>query len=117
MAVLVEVGDDELPVQPSAIINNYPEKAISEKPKGGALSKLAGVWCQRPEFWEWINSTTHGGIFWHAHDMIDAANFVREICEVASRADLDHYDNAAENFHSLIRGPFSKYMQAKGITI
>lgn len=110
MAALVEIGDDELPVKPDAGI------PASQKPKGGPLAKLAGRWSNDPVFLEWINSTTHAGIFWHARTPDDAADFIRERCEVSSRADLDHNKYAESLFHELIRGPFQKYMIAKGIT-
>lgn len=104
MAVFVEVGDDEKPVPPS----------VAEKPKGGALSKLAGVWCNDPEFLLWANSVTHAGISWHVKDAKEAGEFVRELCEVETRADLDHDEYAAERFNKLIRGPYMKYMLARG---
>lgn len=86
-----------------------------EKPKGGPLSKLAGMWCNDPEFYNWINSTTHEGIMWPTHTSKDAADFVRELCEIESRADLDHDAYAAERFNRLIRGPYSKWLMARGI--
>lgn len=101
MAVLVEVGDDEMPVPPP----------VPEKPKGGALSKLAGVWCNDQEFQSWL---------WEAADYPGEPNpdlcaaVIRNWCRVESRAELDHDEEAAERFHRLIRGPFSKFMQARG---
>jgi hypothetical protein len=106
MAVFVEVGDDEKPVPPPVVGN-----PISEKPKGGALSKLAGVWCADPEFQSWL---------WESADYIgeptpeECAETVRAWCRVESRADLDHDEAAAERFTKLIRGPYMKYMLARG---
>ncbi len=94
-------------------IEKYPEKDISKKPKGGPLSILAGRWCQLPEFWEWLETDPLNA----CHSGEGAALCVREICGVASRAELDHKPEAAEKFHRLIRGPFSKYMLTKGITL
>lgn len=74
------------------------------KPKGGALSKLAGMWCGNPEFQAW--SGTNSGA--------DARMFILQACEIDSRAELDHDPVAAEKFHRLIRGEFSKYTQARG---
>jgi hypothetical protein len=87
----------------SPIIPNYPEKDNS-KPKGGALSKLAGMWCASPEFQTW--SKTNGGA--------DARMFMLQACEIDSRAELDHNPQAAEKFHRHIRGPYVKYLQARG---
>lgn len=89
----------------------------TEKQKGGALSKLAGMWCKQPEFWAWVRSGTHGGVFWPCDNMIDATAFVRDMCDVPSRAVLDHEPDAAEKFNELIRGPFSKHLIARGITL
>lgn len=105
MAALVEIGDDEQPVTPPA----------PEKPKGGPLAKLAGMWCNDPEFLVWANSVTHAGIFWHLEDAEEAAEFIRELCEIQSRAELDSNPAAAEKFHSLIRGPYQKHLIARGL--
>jgi len=95
----------------SPIIGNYLEKDNS-KPKGGALSKLAGRWCQDPEFWAWINGAAE--MTWPIESADHAAEFVRDMCGIDSRAELDHDEVAAEKFHRLIRGPFAKYTQARG---
>ena len=80
-----------------------------DKPKGGALAVLAGRWCQDPEFWVWLE--TDGFI---CNSSESAADTVRAMCDIKSRAELDHDSVAAEKFHRLIRGPFSKYVQARG---
>jgi len=94
-----------------------PEKSetaipASDKPKGGALSKLAGMWCASPEFWVWINGVAE--MTWPIVSADHAAEFVRDMCGIDSRAELDHDEVAAEKFHRLIRGPFAKYTQARG---
>ena len=103
----------------AAASNNAPnidESAPNiEKPKGGALSKLAGMWCHDQEFKNWINDNDHEGSSWHCEDANDAKFFVCEICGIESRAELDHNDWAAELFHSKIRGPYSKHLIARGI--
>lgn len=86
-----------------------------EKPKGGEWAKLAGIWCNDRDFWEWANSTTHAGIFWHVKGHEDAADFIRELCDIRSRVDLDHEPNALGRFNQLIRHPFMKWMQSRGI--
>lgn len=95
MAALVEVGDDEQPVQPEA-------------PKGGMLAKLAGMLCDQPEFWAFLNrlDANGGQIIQNAED---AANFVRDVCGVASRAELDHNETAAQAFHQKIRLPYVRW--------
>lgn len=73
-------------------------------------AKLAGMWCNDPEFWRWLASA-------HActpQCADDAAERIYSLCNITSRAELDHDEEAAEIFHREIRGPFSKYMQANG---
>lgn len=93
----------------SPIIDNYLEKDNS-KPKGGALSKLAGMWCASPAFWGWVLKTH--GFFCEAEG---AADLVRKLCDIDSRAELDHNTEAAEKFQRHIRGPYVKYLQARGL--
>ena len=104
MAALVEVGDDEQPVQPE------PTAPEPETPKGGMLAKLAGMLCDQPEFWAFLNrcNANGGQVIQNAED---AANFVREVCGVASRAELDHNHYAAERFHMEIRLPYVRWKQ------
>ena len=101
IAALVEIGDDEQPVEP--IMGN----PISEKPKGGPLAKLAGMWCNDPEFLKWFEAT----------DASDAAEGIRVLCEIESRAELDSNPEAAEKFHRLIRGPYQKHLIARGVVV
>lgn len=82
--VAVEIGDDEQPVQ------------RHEKPKGGELARLAGQLCQSAQFQEWCE----------AENAEAAAEWVREVCGIDSRSELDHDDEAANRFHELVRKPF-----------
>lgn len=85
-----------------------------EKPKGGALSKLAGMWCNDPEFWAWATDETHEGIFWHVNNAAEAKLFVIEMCGIDSRAELDHNAEATQKFHESIRVPYQKHLIAIG---
>jgi hypothetical protein len=87
---------------------------VADKPKGGALAKLAGQWCADPVFRAWASERTHNGLFWHVNSTEEAAEFVREMCVVESRADLDHNEAAAERFHTLIRLPYQQHLKAIG---
>lgn len=103
------------PAAIAALAVGYASKSdmgnpITEKPKGGPLAKLAGMWCNDPEFWAWLTLSNKG----RCQCADDAAECLYAICEVDSRAELDHDEEAAEIFHREIRGPFSKYMQARG---
>ncbi len=95
--VLVEIGDDEQPVEPPA----------SEKPKGGPLAKLAGQWSNDPIFWEWLEEEVGRKVA----SAEDAAGLVRHICMVASRAELDNDAAAADRFHRLVRRPYADWLE------
>jgi hypothetical protein len=92
-------------------ISEKETTATLEKPKGGALAKLAGMWCNDPEFWSWL-SIAHE---YQSYCSDDAAVSLYELCEIESRAELDHNPVAAEKFHRLIRGPYQKHLIARGI--
>lgn len=108
--VLVEIGDDEQPVR-------QPEP---ERPKGGALAKLAGMWCNDAAFVEWLRLTYRGT--WtkaqieHPDDAPDdwAAYVIRELCHITSRADLDNDPEAARRFQLAVRAPYMKHAGTGG---
>lgn len=95
MVALVQIGDDEQPVE-------APEL------KGGELAKLAGRWCSDPEFWGWLSREANCQI----QDSEKAAEVVRSMCLIKSRADLDHDKFAATRFKVLIREPYRVWLEA-----
>jgi hypothetical protein len=84
MLALVPIGDDE---QPEPII----------RPKGSRLAKRAGIICNQPSFWKWVN-----GNDWNCVTEGHAAAYIRNACGVNSRADLDHDEAAGKIFESLL---------------
>lgn len=82
-----------------------------EKPKGGPIAKLAGIWSADPEFWAWLKSE-HQHQEWNAET---SAEYIRGLCGIESRAELDHNPEAEALFHTYIRANFSKYLIARGI--
>lgn len=103
MVVLVEIGDDEQPVKPT--VN---ESLTVEKPKGGELAKWAGILCNDPMFWKWIESTSdeHGNL---VVCPTQAAEFIYNSCNVTSRAQLDHHFMAAKIFREEIMAKFDAW--------
>jgi hypothetical protein len=83
-----------------------------EKPKGGALAKLAGMLCTDPEFWAFL--TKQFTLTAACGNAEEAAEIIREACGVQSRADLDNDPDAAAEFHRLVRGPWQKHCQQRG---
>lgn len=71
------------------------------KPKGGDLARLAGIWCNDPDFQKWIMAT----------DALSARKKICLKCGITSRAELDHNRQAAQYFHRLIREPYRRYLQ------
>lgn len=109
-------GKPGAPMALAPLVPGYAAKSDEPKPeppKGGPLAKLAGLWCGNPAFQRWLKLTyperwedarSEYPIF--ADDSL-AAEVVRRICGVESRAELDHNEEAAEAFHLHIRVPFS----------
>jgi hypothetical protein len=85
------------------------ETIAADKPKGGQLAKLAGMWCDDLNFWSWLTSCG-----WKSDGIIDdvaAKCAIYQICNINSRAELDNNPEAAEKFHRLIREPYSEYLK------
>lgn len=78
-----------------------------EKPKGGELARLAGIWCEHHQFQWWAG----------AADAKEAADFVRSTCEIRSRAEIDSSERATFLFNELIREPFMDYCEERGIRL
>jgi hypothetical protein len=97
MAVLVEIGDDELPVPPQP-----------RKDTRGPLCREACDYCAMPEFHIFV--ATAQGI--EAAGADHAKEFIVGRCGVTSRKDLDTVATAAEKFRTLIRGPFMRWQRA-----
>lgn len=80
----------------------------STEHKGGALSRAAAMMCNGERFQRWVVSrigAAPDGVSASQH----AAQYVRDICGITSRAQLDHDANAASLFHEAVRKPFVKW--------
>lgn len=110
------------PGTPVAIARLTPEAATAdgrkefepeqERQKGGALCKLAAMWCQEEEFHRFLTSTMKwANGYEEPITSVIAANIIRETCGVASRADLDHSEAAAHIFHRDFRLPYQRWLQ------
>lgn len=113
-AVLVEIGEDEKPVE-------IPKT----EHKGGALARLAGIWCQDRRFYDFIrmvydkemggNGDGCGDITPEEVGGIEGycRHAILVICDIESRAELDSNKEAAEIFHRRIREPFAAALYGK----
>lgn len=84
------------------------ETIAADKPKGGQLAKLAGMWCDDYRFRDWLCEAGYGICF----NEDDAKHVIYKVCEIDSRAQLDNKEYAADKFHEFIREPYSQYLQS-----
>ncbi|MGO4304210.1 hypothetical protein [Cupriavidus sp. RAF12] len=80
---------------------------MTERKKGGHLSKLAAMWCGNPEFRRMVASRT--GEPCQTPD--DAKAYILERCGIESRAQLDHVPAAEAKFHASVRLPWVRWQQ------
>lgn len=80
---------------------------MSERAKGGPLAKLVGMWCKEPAFWVFLSRRFGQPVT----DDQTAAEVVRRVCGVASRAELDSAGKAEATFHVRVRLPYMRWMQ------
>ncbi len=73
-----------------------PLNVEHEKPKGGKLAQQAGIMCGEAAFWRYLE--VRGYLCENAEQ---AATALRAICDVDSRADLDHHMEPARLFYDL----------------
>jgi hypothetical protein len=87
MAVLVEIGDDEQPVQPPV--------------QRGPLCIEACEYSRDPAFWKWAGVTDENA----------AAEWIKRRCQVDSRKEIDHLRYAADLFRNDVRVPFMRWQR------
>lgn len=98
MAVLVEIGDDEQPVQPQ------------RKDTRGPLCREACDYCELPAFQEWA-AKVNGWPAGHKLDATQCKGHILDSCGVDSRKKLDSDREAGEYFVSEIRLPFMRWQR------
>ncbi len=110
-------GQIDMPVALAPLKPDF-EQQPEEKPKGMALAKLAGMFCKEPKFHEFIEPVYEEflgdiGPDEYGGDMAEySRHCICVICDIESRAELDHNPAAARIFHEKIRIPFNHYCQA-----
>ena len=83
------------------------ETIEADKPKGGPLAKLAGMWCNDKDFWKWANQADGVGLI--VSNEKEAVEFIKYVCNIESRSILDHNTIAANIFHEKIRIPYMEW--------
>lgn len=100
LLTLVQIGDDEVPI-------DQVSKEALERLKGGPRSKHAAQLCKDPDFQEWVRPFVRSA----KSDEGRAAYFMRDRCGITSRAELDHDAGAWARFLRLVEGPFLRWMR------
>jgi hypothetical protein len=104
MAVFVEIGDDEQPVNGKEIAKPKEREHLGE------LCFKAVMWCNDREFQEWVGARTGTS---SPMDADKAKQFILMKCEVDSRKDLDTNPEAGSKFRAYIVSPWQKYQMAR----
>lgn len=104
MAVLVELGDDELPVEPAPETEEKP-KSRKGDPRG-PLCREACDYCKLPEFQRW---SANGDTPPPSEETAKA--FVLRKCQIESRKELDTVAYAADLFREFVRVPFMRWQR------
>nr|WP_257030476.1 hypothetical protein [Paraburkholderia bryophila] len=68
------------------------------------------MWSNEQAFWDWVSFIQENP----CHGASMAAQFIRTVCGIASRADLDHDPAARARFDQYIRKPYAKYRASMG---
>ena len=99
-----------------AAASDEPEEREPEKPKGGVLSQWAATRCAEQSFQEWMAREFAGKWKdgWNA-PAERCAYVIRAICQIRSRAELDHNEYSANIFREQIMTPWQKHCIATGI--
>lgn len=109
------------PGTPVALARMTPEAAVAESrrgfaqpepeqhQKGGALCKLAAMWCGSDDFRLFLANQLGKT----PAEVADPADIIRITCGVESRAELDHNDEAARIFHAQFRLPYQAWQQGR----
>lgn len=107
MAVLVEIGDDETPVQ-------YPPGAVvpcdkNLKPTFGPLVLWLVVRCREPEFWAFLGNEFKLGTLTPTSEP-DCAERVKSLLMIDSRKEIDANPELEKLCNDLIRHPYQRWL-------
>lgn len=102
----------DTPVALAPLVTDF--ERIEEKPdrpKGGPLAKLAGMFCKDDRFREYFSQHVSD-----THEISEegAADYIRGVCRVDSRAEIDSNGEASVRFHEYIRLPYMKWLEENG---
>ncbi len=124
MLALVEIGDDERPKEQPSDGKPKPAEANGSKSKTWhelKASQQSGILCNDPAFHKFLNEGVRIGRpgqqrAWSkpVNNTDDAAEAVRNLCAVNSRADLDKNGTTGERWNEIAR-LYRAWMQEPGV--
>lgn len=100
LAPLVANFEQIKPAEDKTTSDLVPDLVPHDKPKGGELAKWAGILSNDSVFWEWANEVDD---CLPLYNEADAAAYIRDACNIESRAELDHNPEAAKIFREMMR--------------
>lgn len=106
----IELEDDETPVD-----QVKREKVTTPRKQG--LSNYAAMLCRAPEFWMYLRNeikleSMYSGEYPPANAERLAKEWMCDLLNIESRAELDHKEDKIQNFHSKIRIPYAAFTGA-----
>lgn len=109
-AVFVEIDDDD-----EAINQQKRGRVERVGRRQQSLAQYAALLCTNSLFLQWLSETVRVGSgsnlvpadWWARED--HAARWMRYVCNIESRADLDRNPEAAQRFHDLVRRPYADW--------
>lgn len=113
-AMLVELGDDEQPVDTrnSGDVQKVEKSHLNREPLGDLCWRTVN-WCKEPEFQEWVASRLQ--CHPEAVGEEQAKQYILMKCGVTSRKHLDEVPWAGRKCREFIVGPYQKHLIARGI--
>jgi hypothetical protein len=117
-AVLVEIDDEGQPVPRGTGVRLDPPAESKPKLKGGAVSKNAGMLCKDEAFHRYLTELANSNLT-DDQTFVEvkedgAADYVRRICGVESRAELDHSRKAQLAYENKVCNPFYRWLEFDG---
>jgi hypothetical protein len=112
--VLVEIDDDDKPL-PRGTGEAKPRLTQGGELVGGAIAKHAGRLCKDSDFHEFMMGLDYEGDPPDCNEETATA-YVRKICKVQSRRELDHDRDAQMRYENRIVRPFNHWLESQGGT-
>jgi hypothetical protein len=108
-------GSPGTPVAIAALKQGYAAKSDEPEQKSplGPLAKWLVCRCNEPEFWRWLGAEPCNGT--DITSEAQASEFVKYYLGLESRKEIDGNPEREADFHSLIRGPYSRWLARRRV--